>query len=78
MFGEIMIFVLGLVVGAIITAIWPKARTWSDKQGASISKRWVDLRADYDQFSSTARAEFEDIEERARLEIAALKAKYRK
>lgn len=78
MFGEIMIFAIGLVVGAIVTALWPKARTWSDKQGASLSKRWTAVRADYDEFSATARNEFEHIEAEAEAKINELKARYRK
>jgi hypothetical protein len=75
---EIIIAVFSFLVGAIVTALWPKARTWSDKQGASISKRWTAVRSDYEQFSVQARNEFERIEAEAEAKINELKARYRK
>ena len=75
---EVMLIIIGAVVGVIIGAMWPKAGKWGDKQGASISKRWDDLREDYNQFSVEARNEFEAIEVEAREKIQQLKARYQR
>lgn len=75
---EVTLIVIGVAVGVILAFIWPKAGKWGQKQAASVSKRWTAVRADYDEFSATARAEFERIEEEAEARINELKARYRK
>jgi len=75
---ETIIFIVGVAVGLIASALWPKGQKWGEKQAGSISKRWDDVRADYERFSIEARQEFEAIEADARERIQQLKAKYQR